>query len=257
MLFQKLYVGLVLLIYWGLSHFQTVMEMILDDYHMEIWDWGWYCWQYDKAVQPYRKRSGTWRKAIINRYIAVQKRVKYIKSASDVLTSLSSSTASSSPTMKKDRTFQIEFRPKDLDTHTQVFTIARQWRPIFMSSACDLQVIGRKPQLSLTIKMSYSTRNKSYEWGVLDTHQGLVLGTVKLQHGNNIETTAKFVLNNLAPDKRYRFRLVHYLGSDEGEVHLHLNKSAIATVHLSDDEPKTMMVDHNSSFNHPQLNVVG
>lgn len=234
-LIHKSILCFVLLLYWFLESFQTTLGSVLDAYAVDMWKWGWYDKWYDDILNASRK-SNRKRLAHQNRYLMVRKRVETVPASPSPGTKSDHSSADMLSLSEGDAqrfahnvepSLHVVFRLHDSRiVQTQVYDIVKQWSPVFCSDKCDIRIVAQTSRMKLSVQVNYSTTNDTYQWGLMNTKTGQILGKIKLQPGKNNTTTIHFAVRRMVESKRYRFRLMQRMEA-KGYAYLHLNHSII------------------------------
>ena len=178
---------IILTLYWILTHIQILCESIMHTYHKEFWKWGCYNNMYNKFMNIGRQ-SHNKRIALHNTYLLLKRKIKTNKN-SKIIT---------------------YYPPHYSHSTTQIFSRTYFWEPIFADKSFDIHLKARSTRVDVVLKASYTTVNKTYMWGILNTDTNEIIGKTHLEPGKKRSRIVTFTISNIDVGKHYNFRFVQY-----------------------------------------------
>ena len=197
---------IILTLYWILTHIQTVCESIMYNYHKEFWEWGCYNNTYNKLMNIGRQ-SHNKRIALHNTYLLLKSKIK-----------------------KNNNSQTMTYYPSRLcHSTTQIFSRTYFWEPIFADKSFDIHLKARSTSVDIVFKAFYTTVNKTYMWGILNTDTNEIIGRTRLEPGKNKSCGVKFTISNIDIGEQYNFRFVQYK-KEKSWVYLYCEKELQVTI---------------------------
>lgn len=197
--FKKFVLNALLYTYWCLLCLQQYVATTLVDYNHELWIWGIHR-DWERVLQLQLKRTTKSHNRAMGLWKVVNKTVR----------------RNYSPFRKT-----ISYHPLNVSASTQRLDITRKWYPLFFSPSCDLFFRPKNQVVNITISASYSTKNQTYMWGLLNVRTGHILGRIKLEPGVQNRTTVSFLIENMSLRVPCKLRFMQCIARP-GIVHVHL-----------------------------------